>query len=89
MLIPCIYLDYTPHKFYGCELRTCPTPDEQVRYWYRSDIWTDNPPDQAPNPSKVQFCTLHGRMNGVAQCYTGELTCYVPDTGSRQHGDAA
>ena len=26
----------------------------------------------------VQYCKKRGRINGIFQCYTGELSCYEP-----------
>ena len=50
-----------------------------VRYWHRGSIWTDNGPDEQPNPANVQFCGAgRGRINGIFQCYNGEMHCYEP-----------
>jgi hypothetical protein len=49
----------------------------EVRYWVRGKRWTDNGPGQPPNPSRVQFCKLRGRINGIFDCYNpSEMPCY-------------
>jgi len=82
---PCKHLDYTLGK-YGpdislCDLRADGFPD--VRFWLRGPTWTDNGPNQKPNPSKVQFCELRGRINGIFDCYEapGPMHCYEEEEG--------
>ena len=75
---PCKHLDYREGVYGpGITLETAAPHFPEVRFWRRDATWTDNGPSQTPNPSKVQFCLLKGRINGVFQCYnTGELPCY-------------
>ena len=77
-LRPCKHLDYTEGKFGpDITLKTLPPPYADVRYWYRGPMWTDNGPDEQPNPANVQFCGAgRGRINGIFQCYNGEMHCY-------------
>ena len=79
-LRPCKHLDYTEGKFApDITLKTLPPPYADVRYWHRGSIWTDTGPDQQPNPANVQFCGAgRGRINGIFQCYNGEMHCYEP-----------
>lgn len=74
---PCIHLDYTEGK-YGPDitLETCAPHYPAVRYWRRGETWTNNGPDEPPNPSQVQFCKLRGRINSIFECYLGEFSCY-------------
>lgn len=77
---PCRHLDYEAGKFGPdielIELKHFSVP---VKFWQRGPTWTDNGPDSAPNPARVQFCKLRGRINGVFQCYNpGEMSCYEP-----------
>ena len=77
--IPCRHLDYTDGKFTSCEIRTCAPDFPDVRYWFRGSPWTETPRGQSPNPAKVQFCGAgRGRINGIFQCYNGEMRCYEP-----------
>ena len=77
---PCRHLDYTEGKFTDCELRTCAPHFPDVQFWLRGKSWTDNGPNEAPNPAKVQFCGAgRGRINGIFQCYNGEMVCYEPE----------
>ena len=69
-LVPCKHLDYEPH--YDAELRTAAPDFPQVRYWHRTNV----PYEEAVR--NVQFCKKYGRINGIFQCYTGELECYEP-----------
>ncbi len=73
---PCRHLDYTEGKFTHCAIQTCGPFYPHVRYWLRGPEWRDNGPNENPNPAKVQFCTLRGRINGVFGCYNGEMPCY-------------
>ena len=75
---PCRHLDYTEGKYTDCEIRNCAPHYPDVRYWLRGPRWTENEPGEAPNPAKVQFCKLRGRINGIFQCYNGEMACYEP-----------
>jgi len=68
-LVPCKHLDYEPH--YDAELRTDPV-FPQVKYWHRTDVHYEGA------PVDVQYCKKYGRVNGIYQCYTGELDCYEP-----------
>ena len=75
---PCRHLDYSEGKFTGCEIHTCAPHFPEVRYWLRSQMWTQNE-DGSTNPAKVQFCGAgRGRINGIFQCYNGEMPCYEP-----------
>ncbi len=78
----CKHLDYTEEK-YGPDitLETCAPHYPEVKFWKRGPTWTDNGPNQKPNPSQVQFCGLgRGRINGIFQCYNeGEMPCYEPN----------
>ena len=81
-LIPCKNLDYAEGK-YGpdIELRDCAPDYPQVWYWHRGDRWTYNGAGQPTNPASVQFCAAgRGRINGIFQCYMGEMHCYEPET---------
>ena len=78
---PCKHLDYEEGKFGpGIELKNLSPHYPEVRYWHRGPRWTDNGPNQKPNPSDVQFCGQgRGRINGIVQCYNpGEMPCYEP-----------
>ena len=78
---PCRHLDYEEGK-YGPDITLSSASPHfpAVRYWLRGPTWTGGDP---PGASKVQFCTLRGRINGVFQCYqAGEMTCYEPDLGA-------
>ena len=75
-MTPCKHLDYTAGKYDGCEIRDCAPYYPDVRYWFRDARWTEND-DGSRNPAKVQFCGAgRGRINGVFQCYNGEMYCY-------------
>lgn len=77
-LKPCKHLDYDENK-HGpyVELRDCSPHYPLVRYWLSGDLWTDAGSGVAPNPAKVQFCCSgRGRINGIFQCYNGEMHCY-------------
>jgi len=79
-LVPCKHLDYTEGT-YGPDitLETCAPHFPAVKFWRRGETWTDNGPNQPPNPSQVQFCGAgRGRINGIFQCYNGEMHCYEP-----------
>jgi len=69
-LVPCKHLDYEPH--YDAELRTAAPDFPQVRYWHRTIVVDKDA------PRDVQYCKKRGRINGIFQCYTGELSCYEP-----------
>jgi len=69
-LIPCKHLDYDESE-YDAELRNCEPDFPQVKYWYRRSNYEGA-------PVNVQFCKKYGRINGIFQCYTGELSCYEP-----------
>jgi len=75
---PCLHLDYTAGKFTGCTIQTATPWYPNVRYWLRGPEWTDNGPGERANPAKVQFCAKRGRINGVFDCYNGEMGCYEP-----------
>jgi hypothetical protein len=80
-LHPCKHLDYAEGKYDpDIELRRLPAPDNVVRFWHRGERWTNNGPNQPPNPADVQFCAQgRGRINGILQCYiAGEMHCYEP-----------
>lgn len=81
-LKPCKYLDYEVDK-YGPDIELCDCsphyPD--VRYWHRGERWTDNGPGEKPSQANVQFCgKWHGRINSIFDCYTGNMSCYEPET---------
>jgi hypothetical protein len=70
---PCKHLDYTEGKFADCAIHTCAPHYPDVRFWLRGPTWTDG----GENPAKVQFCGAgRGRINGIFQCYNGEMPCY-------------
>jgi hypothetical protein len=78
-MIPCKHLDYTEGKCGpDITLETCAPHYPEVRFWLRGPRWTDNGPKMPPNPAKVQFCLLRGRINGIFGCYNGEMSCYEP-----------
>ena len=79
-LCPCRHLDYTEGKFGpDITLRTCAPDFLDVKFWLRVPTLTDNGPGQSPNPSRVQFCGAgRGRINGIFQCYNGDMHCYEP-----------
>ena len=70
-LKPCRHLDYDT-EYVDCELRSCEPDFPEVKYWYRLNVPYENA------PRRVQFCKLRGRINGIFQCYTGEMPCYEP-----------
>lgn len=76
---PCRHLDYREGRYDDCEIRTCAPHYPEVRYWLRGERWQSPPGDHPPNPLKVQFCILKGRINGVFGCYNGEMYCYEPE----------
>ena len=78
-MTPCKHLDYTEGKFTDCEIATAAPHFPDVRYWIRGERWTNNGPNEPPNPRNVQFCTRYGRINEVFGCY-GERSCYEPVT---------
>lgn len=89
-LIPCKHLDYTEGK-YGPDitLQTCAPHYPHVRFWLRGPTWTDAGEGNPPNPSMVQFCGQErGRINGIFQCYNGEMSCYDPDVLAEQAQEA-
>jgi hypothetical protein len=74
-LIPCKHLDYSPN-YDDCEIKTLAPHYPQVRFWQRGERWTDG----GRNPRDVQFCGQgRGRINGIFQCYNGEMHCYEAD----------
>lgn len=73
---PCIHLDYTEGKYTDCTLTTAAPHYPEVRYWVRGPRWVDDP----DTPTKVQFCRLRGRINGIFGCYNGEMPCYDLDS---------
>ena len=81
-LAPCKHLDYTKDKFGpDITLETLAPHYPDVRYWHRGPTWTDNGPGEQPNPANVQFCGAgRGRINGIFQCYNGEMHCYEPES---------
>ena len=82
-LIPCKHLDYEADK-YGpdIKLREVGPSHPGVRYWERGKRWTDNGPDDPPNPACVQFCGQgRGRINAIFDCYDGSMHCYEPERG--------
>lgn len=76
-LIPCVHLDYDT-EFTDCTIETAAPHYPDVRYWLRGERWRD----YEGAPTKVQFCKLRGRINGVFQCYNGEMSCY--DVGGKR-----
>lgn len=78
---PCKHLDYTEGKYEDCTICTCDPHYPDVRYWERGERWQD--PDGL-NPVKVQFCGAgRGRINGIFQCYNGEMPCYETEGNPR------
>lgn len=83
-LHPCKHLDYETN--YGPDIQLVTLEDYSlayfhgVKYWHRGKRWTDNGPGEKPNPAKVQFCKLRGRINEVFACYAapGPMNCYEP-----------
>lgn len=74
---PCKHLDYTEGQYTDCKIKTCEPHFPEVKYWERGPTWTDG----GNNPQKVQFCGAgRGRINGIFQCYNGEMSCYEPTT---------
>lgn len=74
MLKPCKHLDYEEGKYIDCEIRTAAPDFPDVRYWHRGPTWTEG-----GNPADCQFCGQgRGRINGIFQCYNGEMHCYEP-----------
>ena len=74
-LVPCKFLDFTEGKFTDCQIETCAPHYPEVRYWARGPVWTEG-----GNPRNVQFCGQgRGRINGIFQCYNGEMPCYQPE----------
>lgn len=75
----CKHLDYRDGQYNDCtieEISGFPCP---VRYWKRGAIWTEGKGNEG-NPQKVQFCGKgRGRINGIFQCYNGEMHCYEPE----------
>ena len=71
---PCRHLDYDEAKYDRCKIETCAPHFPDVRYWARGEEWTDG-----GFPRNVQFCKLRGRINGIFECYNGELGCYEPE----------
>ena len=67
-LKPCKHLDYNEDE-YDAELRIY-KDYPNVKYWYRTNIPFND------IPRNVQFCKKYGRINGIFQCYTGEMFCY-------------
>lgn len=70
----CKHLDHN-EATYGetCTLVTLDSFKTQVKYWQRKEV----PYEGAP--VNVQFCGQgRGRINGIFECYNGELGCYEP-----------
>ena len=83
-LLPCKYLDHEPGKYAGCRLRSAAPHYPNVQYWERGEAWTDD----GKNPRNVQFCGQgRGRINGIFQCYNGEMPCYVSGVEQEGEGD--
>ena len=78
---PCKNLDYTEGKFGpDIELHYCAPPYQNVRFWLRSELWINNGKNEPRSPQNVQFCGAgRGRINGIFDCYTGEMSCYEPN----------
>lgn len=76
-LKPCKHLDYREGQYTDCTIETCAPDYPDVKYWLRGKRWLDG----GKNPAKVQFCGLgRGRINGIFQCYNGEMgSCYEPE----------
>lgn len=83
---PCKHLDHN-EATYGetCELKSIDGMSCPVKYWKRKLV----PYEGAP--VNVQFCGKgRGRINGIFDCYNGELPCYEPaDSVETQPGDGA
>jgi hypothetical protein len=75
---PCKHLDYETMFAPDITLETCAPHFPEVKFWLRGPTWTDNGPGEQPNPSKVQFCKLRGRINAIFDCYEmpGPMGCY-------------
>jgi len=80
---PCRHLDYETKcgpdiKLVDLAMQGFPG----VRYWHRGPTWTDNGAGERPNPARVQFCQMRGRINSVFDCYErpGPMNCWeTPD----------
>jgi hypothetical protein len=73
---PCKHLDYSEGQYTDCTIETCAPHFPLIRYWKRGPTWTYYP----GAPDKVQFCGQgRGPINGVFQCYNGEMPCYEPE----------
>jgi hypothetical protein len=80
-LKPCKHLDYDESQYSQCKLKSL---DEEgfpgVKYWDRFEggFVTEAELKRFPNTAtKVQFCKLRGRINGIFDCYNpNEMSCY-------------
>ncbi len=85
--IPCKHLDHAEGK-YGPDitLETAAPLFPEVKFWRRGPTWTDNGPNEIPNPANVQFCGQgRGRINAIFDCYEahGPMGCYEPAEGGQ------
>ena len=70
--IGCKHLDYINIKDGFCKLITTP---EGWRWWEVQSVQSVQ-----DAPTKVQYCKLKGRINGIFQCINkGEKSCYEGD----------
>ena len=71
---PCKHLDHSDKYAETCKLQTIERFSETVKYWERQHL----PYEGAPRD--VHFCGQgRGRINGIVQCYNGEMSCYEPE----------
>jgi hypothetical protein len=69
-MTPCKHLDYES-EYVQCEIRDLAPHYPSVRFWWR------NKPPYPGAPQQVQFCRLHGRINGIFDCYEdGPFGCH-------------
>ena len=74
--VPCKHLDYDEGRYSSCDIERCPPPNEHVRYWARSPVFS-----YGGRPRNVQFCGQGlGRINAIFDCYQapGPMNCYEP-----------
>ena len=76
----CKHLDYNESNHPGCMLKTTKIFGVNIKYFDRFEggLISKEELSKCPyTPTKVQFCTKWGRINGIFQCYNeNELSCY-------------
>ena len=80
---PCKHLDYNESNHPSCTLKIIESyrfNDIDIKYFDRFEggLISKEELSKCPyTPTKVQFCTKWGRINGIFQCYNeNELSCY-------------